>query len=199
MTKASFVYLSIFTICNVLITFYLQSAVNIYKLRGTLPTWVIRTRKFLDHLDQQQDENKSEQFNKEPPSNFNVFGQEFLNTNEPATMPFLQIKPFESKGQLYDVRDDFEYKMSKKITIDLKEKYSEDIDEDVIEVMNKSRERGTGLFNDIEQTEEALFDDHEDDFRDASNETLDNIDTYQTDPKNIRIKNLFNEYEKKFN
>lgn len=161
MVTAPFVYLSIFSFTNLLISLYLQNSVKKYKTEGKLPVWVVRTRNILDHLDDSVKTLNSDEIrnlNSEKLSDFNFFHQKLVGTDQLASLSFLQIKPFQEGGDLYDFRDDYEFKMSKKPLIDLNEKYDGNFDEETIKEMNKSREDEIKGFNDLAQVEEELYD-----------------------------------------
>lgn len=172
MIKASFVYLSIFTFSNVMIFFYLHGAVERYKKEKMLPVWVVRARHFLDHLDENTKEYKAKEVREiatETPSLFDFFSEtKFDKDKTPSSMSFLQIKPFKKDGQLYDYRDDFEYKMSTKSEDDYMEKYTDEtgkqlVDASTITEMNKSRSSQADEAVNFSNIEDELNDDDEQD------------------------------------
>jgi hypothetical protein len=160
MFSAHFVYLSIFTIANFMVASYLQTAVNVYKAEGKLPDWVIYFRNVLEHLDEPCDGNEfkiQKDSNEEPSSPYNFF-KDLKEDQKPVSMPYLQIKPFQENGQMYDFRDEHEYKMSKKSETNIREKYKDDnIDTEFIDTMNSSREAENKWFRDLSQVEKDLY------------------------------------------
>ena len=169
MVSASFVYLSIFTLSNVMIASFLQAAVNVYKADGKLPNWVIYSRMILDRLDEPCDGNefkndkKQKMSDEEPTSVFDIFNDKELGEDQkPASMSFLQIKSFQENGQMYDFRDEHEYKMSKNPETDLNQKYQDDVDIDFINTMNFSRETDNNQLSDLSRVEQDLYENNND-------------------------------------
>jgi hypothetical protein len=112
MPTAGTVYILIFTFFNIYITMYLQSSVNSYKSNGKLPRWAIKSRAFLDNLD---DTIKSEEIEKINASIFEsvsaIGWMDLFKNGQYSNMAFLQIKA--DADNTYEVRDDYELKKSK--------------------------------------------------------------------------------------
>lgn len=144
-----------------MIASYLQTALNLYKTEGKLPDWAVNFRKILDRLDEPCDGSEfmtKKPSDAEPSPIYDFFNDQDLKEDQkPASMSFLQIKPFQENGQMYDFRDEHEYKMSKNPATDLRDKYEDDIDIEFINVMNSSRESEGKLFGDLSRAEQELF------------------------------------------
>lgn len=168
-----------------MIASYLQSAVNLYKTKGKLPDWAIGFRKILDRLDEPCDGSEFASSNKPDESApfYDFFNdQELKKDQKPASMSFLQIKPFQQNGQMYDFRDDHEYKMSQNSSSNLHDKYQGDIDIEFIKVMNSSRESEGKLFGDLSRVEQELFENNNDTTGNISNDrsTFTEVKTEET-------------------
>jgi len=113
MVSASFIYFTFFTFTNIFSNLYLHKAVEIYRNTKKLPNWASTTRIFLETTDgiikpcdiddilnsltDVVDTEKEREFNEK------VFGQA-------KSLKFLQLDA--TSDNLYDLRDDFEFKRS---------------------------------------------------------------------------------------
>ena len=119
MASPKYAYFILFTTANIFLNIYFHKAAEVYRKTKKLPRWAIDTRTFLENTDgvikpceiddilnslaDTVDVQKEQEFDEK------VFGQA-------GQLKFLQLNP--TPDNMFDLRDDFEFKQSLKKTTD---------------------------------------------------------------------------------
>lgn len=171
MVSASFVYLSSFTISNLLFCLYLQRTVNEYRETGKMPRWAERTRAFFEKMEDTIKPLEVEQVDKFIKEDAIPQLENLLtaiatkdsrgNLQYPSTLTFLQLAPV-TVNNTYDIRDDHEYRRSLAKSSN-----------DPTERMLNDHRRSNSIPNDLDEFREKLAQDEPTHFKKQETEASD--------------------------